>query len=142
MNNCITSYIQIGSRSPGAKAHVLSVAHSWIRVDCVDAIYRAQHICFFLCCCLCLFHRGESLQQFFSLGEQSFLLFVCQILRVPWVQWEVGDPRRAEGPHGAWKEGPDDWGWCSDGRGIIVSSVSCFCGDLRKRSDGEVWRHG
>lgn len=55
----------------------------------------------FVCLLFFLFHRGESLQQFLPLREQSFLLLVCQILRVPGVQRDVGAPRRAEGSHGA-----------------------------------------
>lgn len=48
------------------------------------------------------------------------------------VQRDVGDPGRAQGPHGAREEGPRDWGRCSDGRVSVLDPVTGFCGNLQR----------
>ncbi len=82
MNNCITGYIQIGSRSPGDKAHILSDMCCWIRVDCMDAIYRAQqvHVLYMYAFLFFFFYfTGESLfSSFFPLESSPFFFLFAR----------------------------------------------------------------
>lgn len=55
----------------------------------------------------------------------------------------MGAPRRAEGSHGAWEEGPNDRGRRSDGwDGVVVYRVGGFCGNLRREAVGRCGGRG
>lgn len=102
----------------------------------MGAIYRAQYVHLLYIFFSVLFHRGEFLQKFLSLGKQSFLLLVCQILGVPGVQRDVGTPRRAEGPHGSGEEGANNGRRRPDRCGVIADCFGGFCGNLGREVVG------
>lgn len=95
------------------------------RAPQVEVLYiNAYFIIFFL------FNRGQSLQQFLSLGKYSFLLL--EIMRVPGVQRDMWTPWRAERSHSSWEQGANDRGWGPNGCADVVGRVCGFCGNLRR----------
>lgn len=99
----------------GSKVKVVFVLDSIVWMQFIKHLYTCA-----------LFHRGQSLQQLLPFGQKSSLLLVGQVLGVPGVQRAVGDPRRAQGPHGARQEGANDRGRRPDGNGGVVSRVWGF----------------
>ncbi|TNN71472.1 hypothetical protein EYF80_018306 [Liparis tanakae] len=71
-----------------------------------------------------------------ELKNSTLMKSQIEVPGVSGLQWEVGAPHGAEGPHGAWEEGPNNGGRRSDRRGVVVDRVGGFCGHLRGEAVG------